>query len=61
MYEATRSAVVIKSALELIRGLTKLSGSHPILKVIKVADNAIVPTIKKERTFVRIKSARIFQ
>ena len=51
--------VVIKSALELSRGLTRLSGSIPNLKVMKVAEIAIKLTIIKDRKLTIISRPKI--
>ena len=57
----TKIVVVTKSALELRRGLTTLSGSKPNLKERKDADNAIKLTIRNERKFESSKRPRITQ
>ena len=59
MKNRTKNVVVIKSALELSRGLTRLSGSIPNLKVMKVAEIAIMPTIMKDRKLAIISRPKI--
>ena len=53
--------VVIKSALELKRGFTKLSGSNPSLNAIKEAETAIKLTSRKEKKFASRRRPKMSQ
>ena len=59
MKKRTKIVVVIRSALELKSGLTKLSGSKPNRKVMNVADKAIRPTKRNDRKLVRSNNTSI--
>ena len=59
MKNRTKIVVVIRSALELKSGLTRLSGSKPNRKVMNVADKAIRPTKRNDRKLVRSNNPSI--